>query len=558
MAEEPEKSYLCSACNLQHPKNKYSSKQLKNKGKRKCNDCVAAGAAPAAQNQESAAAVVQGSVSLAGTFFADKKSKEIVKSVKASDVMKAQEKLKAEDKTVISPDNDKFDNLITWLKDGGAAFPNLIMKFYTVDYRGVHARRRLEKDELILSVPLPLIITTEVAKESDIGQRIKNSGCQLYSDHSWLAAFLLQEKYNATSKWRPYLDILPVHYRNMPLFFDDEELGWLKGSFTTKMISDRKFSLRLEYDNICKYVPEFSQYHHLDFSWARVAVITRVFGFEVAGEKTEGLVAMADMLNHKRPNETAWTFDDSMNAFTITTTKRLLKSSQIFDSYGRKCNSRFFVNYGFALDFNEDNQVAIFVSLDKDDPRYALKSKLLGRESANQKRRFQIAFEHKERCTKKCMSFLRICHATLEDLTAISDLPSTSIIDPLNPANEYKVMESVAEACKEVLAGFDTSLEEDRKLLKQDDLTMNIRACVVMRLGEKEILDAYIRLFEHLKLLKDMEVRDVQKYIAKHIKGKGKEPTIEWRMEMYFQEWWIPLLQGKKLELEEMNNSLGE
>jgi len=141
------------------------------------------------------------------------------------------------------------------------------------------------------------------------------------------------------------------------------------------MINDRKISLKMEYDNICKHVPEFKRFHHLDFSWARLAVITRIFGFEVKGHKTDGLVAMADMLNHKRPNETSWTFDDARNAFTITTTKRILKGGQIFDSYGRKCNSRYFVNYGFSLDNNEDNQVALFFSVPKEILRIKLKLK---------------------------------------------------------------------------------------------------------------------------------------------------------------------------------------
>jgi len=129
---------------------------------------------------------------------------------------------------------------------------------------------------------------------------------------------------------------------------------------------------------------------------------------------------MADMLNHKRPNETSWTFDDTRNAFTITTTKRILKGGQIFDSYGRKCNSRYFVNYGFSLDNNEDNQVALFFCVPKDDPTYQIKAKKLGTHT----RRFQIAFEHKERCTKKCMSYLRVAHATLDELLPLSKLPS--------------------------------------------------------------------------------------------------------------------------------------
>ena len=133
------------------------------------------------------------------------------------------------------------------------------------------------------------------------------------------------------------------------------------------------------------------------------------------------------------------------------------------------------------------------------------------------------------------MSFLRVAHATTEEITTLTNPPPGAfIIDPFSPANEFKVMEHVAAACAETLAGFDTSVEEDRKLLKEQggDLTMNIRAAVVMRLGEKEVLQAYIDLFEHLKDVRDLEVRDVQKYVSKHIKGKGKEPTIAWRMEM--------------------------
>jgi len=254
---------------------------------------------------------------------------------------------------------------------------------------------------------------------------------------------------------------------------------------------------------------------------------------------------MADMLNHKRPNETSWTFDDSRNAFTITTTKRLLKSAQIFDSYGRKCNSRFFVNYGFALDFNEDNQVALFFDLPKDDQAAPIKAKILG---GQQKRRFQIAFEHKERCTKKCMSWLRIAYASIEELLPLTKIQDVTIIDPINIANEHRVMQAVSKASEEILKQFDTSLAEDNKLLEDEKgLTMNQRACVIMRRGEKEVLNAYVDLAKHLAAIEGQDIKKVQKYVAQHIKGRGREPTIEWRMEKYFEEYWIPFMQGKKL-----------
>jgi len=208
------------------------------------------------------------------------------------------------------------------------------------------------------------------------------------------------------------------------------------------------------------------------------------------------------------------------------------------------------------LDFNEDNQVALFFDIPKEDQTAPIKQKLLG---GSRTRRFQIAFEHKERCTKKCMSFLRIAHAALEELLPLTKLQDVTIIDPINIHNEARVMQVVAAASEETLKTFDTTLDEDNKLLESDKgLTMNQRNCVVMRRGEKEILQAYVDLAKHISKVENYDAKKLNKYLAKHIKGRGREPTIEWRLEKYFEELWIPLLTGKKIELEEMNNSLGE
>jgi len=40
----------------------------------------------------------------------------------------------------------------------------------------------------------------------------------------------------------------------------------------------------------------------------------------------------------------------------------------IFDSYGRKCNSRFLLNYGFVVDDNDANEVIVTVIADLNDP----------------------------------------------------------------------------------------------------------------------------------------------------------------------------------------------
>merc|ERR1719250_261191 len=135
-------------------------------------------------------------------------------------------------------------------------------------------------------------------------------------------------------------------------------------------MKDRIESLQAEYDNICENVPQFKRFPHKDFVWARLVVITRIFGMVIDGIKTDGLVPMADMLNHKRPRETKWTYAQNQKGFVITTLNVIEKGCEVFDSYGRKCNSRFFVNYGFVPEVNEDNEAVMRISLDPDDPAY--------------------------------------------------------------------------------------------------------------------------------------------------------------------------------------------
>jgi len=51
------------------------------------------------------------------------------------------------------PEKKRFDRLLQWLKDGGSQFDKLKIRFYSPDYRGVHAARDIKKGEIILLVP---------------------------------------------------------------------------------------------------------------------------------------------------------------------------------------------------------------------------------------------------------------------------------------------------------------------------------------------------------------------------------------------------------------------
>lgn len=402
-----------------------------------------------------------------------------------------------------NPDSDVFTRMVHWLKDGGAIFPKLYLQYYGQDYRGVHCLTKVPIDDMVLYVPFQYIMTSEVAKESDIGRAITESGVDLRSKHSYLAAYLLQEKHKKGSSqpsfWEPYLNILPAKYANMPIFFEEDTLSELQGSFCLGKIADRIDSLRREYDNIYKAVPAFAKFTHEEFVWARLVVITRIFGLVIEGNKTDGLVPYADMLNHKRPRETKWTFDDAKYGFVITSLKTIQRGEQIFDSYGRKCNSRFFVNYGFALDDNSDaeaggndNEAVVRAALSPDDPAYHMKIRFVGGREQLGRREFQIPANYKEKKCKELFGFVRLLVAQDSELMLLASADSAKVdeFEPLSVRNEVAALAHLKQIATEALSKYSTTFEHDKQLLASGTLEVfsNKRNCVVQRCGEKEVL----------------------------------------------------------------------
>jgi hypothetical protein len=155
------------------------------------------------------------------------------------------------------------------------------------------------------------------------------------------------------SFFTPYYNILPCKLRNMPIFWNEVELQQLTGSYILVQIAERKRAIIDDYKSICSVVPNFTTIATLDeFIWARMIVCSRNFGLLINGVRTSALVPHADMLNHYRPRETKWTYDEEIQAFTITTLQSIGQGMEVYDSYGQKCNHRFLLNYGFCVEKN--------------------------------------------------------------------------------------------------------------------------------------------------------------------------------------------------------------
>ena len=315
----------------------------------------------------------------------------------------------------------ELPTLFNLLKDGGATFAKLnyfINRKQT--YTGLCTLRsnaKVHKGEEIFCIPKEFIMTSDIAKASVIGEQIISSKIELRSKHTYLASYLLQEREKGPlSRWNVYISCLPKSFENIPFNFTEQEKSELIGSMAIQKMNARYNSIQLEYNALYSAIPEFQRFSLSDFIWARLVVITRIFGFVIDDIKTDGLVPIADFLRHKRPRQTKWTYSQRKQAFIMTALDNIEKDEEVFVSFGRKCNSRFFVNYGFIVENNADNEAVLTLQLSRNAEQFITKANRLGFNENEEKdddlsKDFQISTQYKDKKVKSAFSFLRICHA---------------------------------------------------------------------------------------------------------------------------------------------------
>jgi histone-lysine N-methyltransferase SETD3 len=366
--------------------------------------------------------------------------------------------------------------------------------------------------------------------------------------------YMLINRREPNSFFKPYYDILPATLNSMPIFWNEEEMGWLKGSHLTEQTKDRKEAIKNDYDQILEVAPEFAEVATLDeFSWARMIVCSRNFGLVINGLRTSALVPYADMLNHLRPRETKWTFDNKIGCFTITALQGIGAGAQVYDSYGKKCNHRFLLNYGFSLENNveEDgscpNEVAMMFELDQEEHLFPLKLALWRSTPPVQHtivKRLRIAANgFANTNTRQALSLLRVLVANEAETKYLSSMHATSNVPgrsrpsaayPICLRNERAMVQKLQILCNKMLADYPETVEEDDALLVEGKLEpfSNHRHAVIHRRGEKRVLLTYLEAAtESIRVLNEPTPKGRWAEASQLMQTDGMEDIAELLME---------------------------
>jgi histone-lysine N-methyltransferase SETD3 len=450
---------------------------------------------------------------------------------------------------ITDADIQVIQNFEKWLETGNAR-SNLEIRLYAKNYRGTHAKKPLENDEEIIFVPRGLMLTLEVAETIDIGKKMKeleDSFSNFNIEVNLLAAFLLHEKKNPDSFWKPYIEMLPTSYDTNPLFYSPEEMYWLEGSPFQAEVYDAKDKARENYAALCNVITEFQEYTFEEYQWAITSVDTRYFGVVLDGEETAAFIPLADMPNHVTDFEVWWHYSPEKEGFVIYAARDYEEGEVVYFHYGSKFDWQILLNYGFTTSKIER---MFYISFREDDPLLRVKLAIM------QDREKTKYFTIKSGETERLLSFMRFVEMNstqtfsklLDEWEQTEDYQNKLLFNSeetpaVSIEVEMKALKSLKDLCESLMKDYPTSLEEDLNTLEaltgEDIKTLNHRNCLSIIIGEKKLLKEIILFTGKTRPLLFKSETEVQAAMT--------NPLYRNQLE-YIEDVILPLVQSKKIQ----------
>ncbi|KAJ0176061.1 hypothetical protein K1T71_008235 [Dendrolimus kikuchii] len=316
-----------------------------------------------------------------------------------------------------------IDKYIKWLQDHEVQFDGVqISEFEGYDL-GLKATKTFTEGSLILTVPAKVMMTEKDAQDSDLADFIAVDPLLQNMPNITLALFLLLEKNNSDSFWKPYIDTLPEKYSTI-LYFTSEELAELRPSPVFES------SLKL-YRNIARqYAYFYNKIHSLDipilkklqdiftydsYRWAVSTVMTRQNNIQLANNDVTAFIPLWDMCNHEHGKITT-DFNKEQNRGECYALRDFKEGEQIFIFYGSRPNSDLFLHNGFVYPNNKHDSLSLTLGISTSDALRETKLSLLTKLGLAGVTHFSL-YQGQNPISAELLAFIRIFNMNQEELT---------------------------------------------------------------------------------------------------------------------------------------------
>lgn len=375
---------------------------------------------------------------------------------------------------------------------------------------GLWAQRTISQGEEVLSVPQDIWISLSAAKTSEIGKF-----CDGLRPWVAVALFLLFEKAKLNSRWRPYIEILPENL-DSPLFWSDEELTELEGTQLLGSILGYKEYVDSEYGKLVAEVInanpglfDESAFTPDAFLWAFGILRSRTFP-PLTGEDL-ALVPLADLVNHGsalNSEKPSWEkknsgFFSRQEFLSMRAPVTVKAGEQVLMQYGKKkSNGQLALDYGI-VECNQNNNASrdcfmLTLEIPESDRFFADKLDIVELNGLSTTVYFEVV--RGQGPPDNMLPFLRLVALTGPDAFLLEALFRDAVwehlLSPVSRENEEQVCKSILDGCRSALAGYSTTIDEDLNLLNSGQLKSRFEMAVVVRLGEKRVLEEMQLWFE--------------------------------------------------------------
>ena len=248
-----------------------------------------------------------------------------------------------------------MERFINWLESNGINMKNISIEIGENNERKVVSLSPLKSGDNVMLIPKKLLIMSSKIERSSVGRKI----LQLFQRESELTKAIVNmtvyilfcsvDYTGYTKFWDPYFEILPKNLNHIPLFWDKEDLKYLKGSSILLDIRDRLKKIRSEYNILKKNIKDFKLFNFETYKHVRCLVSSRNFRLNIDNTYSSTMVPLADMLNHSSDAPTRWFYNNNLNSYQMVLKRNIEAGNEITDSYGNKENHKYFLYYGFLL-----------------------------------------------------------------------------------------------------------------------------------------------------------------------------------------------------------------
>ncbi|GAW22140.1 hypothetical protein ANO14919_116750 [Xylariales sp. No.14919] len=185
--------------------------------------------------------------------------------------------------------------------------------------------------------------------------------------------FFLMQQYlrRDNSPWWPYIRTLPppeLMASMLPVVWPTSDAEFLRGTNAYVAVQEIRSSLKKEYKQAMKFLPERFQYEYTRplYYWAYCIFTTRSFRPSLILPDAESLslpcqiddfsilLPLFDIGNHSPLAKISWVTDQHSRTCTLRSCQPYSARQQVYNNYGMKTNAELLLGYGFIIPESED------------------------------------------------------------------------------------------------------------------------------------------------------------------------------------------------------------